>query len=77
MYVFIRDYEGSEETVQRKDESTTFIFYIPTIYSTLKKIGYEILNSRTINPKQVGPGFIETAMGALTYFLGIQRNNNR
>ena len=72
VYVFIRDYEGSEETVQRKDESTTFIF-LPnltmrdmTVYSALKKIGYEILNSRTINHKQVGPGFIETAMGALT-----------
>ena len=71
LYVFVRDYEGSEVLIEKKSESKTFIF-VPkltnedmTVYSSLNKIGYEVLHLKIKNPKLIGPEFIESVIGDL------------
>ena len=63
VYLFIRDYDGYEVMIQKKDERIQYIF-LPnltkrdmTVYSTLKQIGYEILHLK--NVKLIGTEFIE------------------
>ena len=63
LYLFIRDYDGPEVMIQKKDERKQFIF-LPNltkrdmaVYSALKKIGYEILHLK--NAKMIGTEFIE------------------
>ena len=69
-YVFIRDCDGTEAVIHRKD-SNTYI-YIPnltkrdmTVCSTLKAIGYEILHLHLRNEKLIGTTFIEFVMTKL------------
>ena len=68
IYLFIRDYDGTDEIIQKKDGSKTYIF-LPNltmgdmkVYSTLKTIGYEILHLNIENPKLIGTEFIESIM---------------
>ena len=70
LYVFIRDCDGTEAMIQRKD-AKTFIF-LPNltnkniiVHQTLKTIGYEILHLKNKNPKLIGTGFIESVMTKL------------
>ena len=75
LYVFIRDCDGTKAYIQRRDcegvytKKKTYIF-LPnltkkdkTVYSTLKKIGYEILHLRS--EKLIGREFIESVMTEL------------
>ena len=65
LYLFIRDCDGSQVIIDKKNERKTFIF-LPNltirdmnVYSTLKRIGYEILHLKNENAKMIGTEFIE------------------
>ena len=71
LYVFIRDCDGTEAIILRKNETKTYIF-LPNltkrdknVYSTLKTIGHEILHLRNKNPKLIGTEFIESVLAEL------------
>ena len=71
-YVFIRDCDGTEAIIHRKDDSKNIYIYIPnltkrdmTVCSTLKAIGYEILHLHLRNEKLIGTAFIESLMTEL------------